>query len=98
MDFFRKCGETLDKYGKFVGIVLFALSLICFFSDPPIVSIIFSILIIAGSIFCLVRRYKLKGFAIAALIIAVFTLWGAVGQADEYGLFNRYPDEIVNGE
>ena len=98
MDFLKKCGELLDKYGKFVGIVFFVLSCICFFSDPPIVTIIFALLIIAGAIFCLVRKYKLKGFAIAALIIAVFTLWGAVGQADEYGLFNMYPSEIVDGE
>ncbi len=91
-----RCLETLDKFGKFTGILLFVLSIICFFSDPPIVTIVFSLLIIAGAINCLVRKHRLKGFFIVAIIIAVFTLWAAIGQTDEYGLFNIYPDEIAD--
>ena len=91
-----RCLETLDKFGKFTGILLFVLSIICFFSDPPIVTIVFSLIIIAGAITCLVRKHRLKGFFIVAIIIAVFTLWAAIGQTDEYGLFNKYPDEIAD--
>lgn len=98
MDIFRKCVATIDKYGKFAGIVLLVLSCICFFSDPPVVTIIFSLLILAGAVSCLIRRYKLKGFTIAAILITAFNLFAAIGQADEYGLFNRYPYEDVMGE
>lgn len=96
MGIISKCGKAFDKFGMFTGIVLFVLSIICFFSDPPIVTIIFSLLIIMGAIICLVRKHRLKGFAIVAIIIAVFTFWGAIGQADEYGLFNKYPDETAD--
>ncbi len=98
MDIIKKCGQSPDKIGKFTWVIIFVLSVICFFSDPPIITIVLSVFIIAAAIICLARKHKLKGFFIVAIIITAFTLLGAVGQADEYGLFNSYPTEIVDGE
>ena len=77
----------LDKFGKFFGIVLFILAIVDYNSDPPIVTILLSAFIIAGAVFCLGKKYKLKGFTIIALIMAAFCLFAGVGQAKKYGMF-----------
>ena len=77
----------LDKFGKFYGIALLVLAIVDFNSDPPIVTILLSVLIIAGAVFCLRKKYKLKGFTIIALILAVICLFSGVGQSGKYGLF-----------
>jgi len=86
----------LDKFGKFFGIILLILAILDFSSDPAILTIILSAGIIAGSIFCLSRRYKLKGFTIIALILAAFCLVAGVGQAKKYGLFTMPPEEYAS--
>ena len=43
--------------------------------------------IIAGAVFCISRKYKLKGFSIAAIVFAVLCLFGGVSQARNYGMF-----------
>ena len=85
--------STLDKYGKFFGIILFVLALLVFNSDPPIITIALSVAIIVGAFFSLSKKYKLKGFTIIALIIAIFCLVAGVGQAKEYGLFYTPSDD-----
>ncbi len=80
-------GSGLDKFGKFYGIVLLVLAIVDFNSDPPIVTILLSVLIIAGAVFCLRKKYKLKGFTIIALILAAVCLFSGIGQAGKYGLF-----------
>ncbi len=77
----------LDKFGKFLGIILFILAILDFNSDPAILTIILSAGIIAGAIYCLGKKYKLKGFTIIALILAVICLFSGVGQAKKFGLF-----------
>ena len=78
---------ALDRYGKFIGIGLLAIAIIDFFSDPAIVTILLSMSIIAGAIFCFSRKFKLKVFTILALILAVVCLACGIGQAWQIGLF-----------
>ncbi|RKM56798.1 zinc-ribbon domain-containing protein [Butyrivibrio sp. CB08] len=82
-----------DKFGKFFGIILLILAVLDFSSDPAILTIILSAGIIAGAIFCLNKKYKLKGFTIIALILAAICLFAGVGQAKKYGLFTIPPEE-----
>ena len=77
----------LDKYGKFIGIGLLILAIVDFATDPPILTIILSAAIIGGAIFCLTKKYKLKGFPIAAIVLAAFCLLAGVTQANKYGMF-----------
>ncbi len=83
----------IDKLGKFFGIILLILAVLDFSSDPAILTIILSAAIIAGAIFCLNKKYKLKGFIIIALILAALCLFSGVGQAKKYGLFTIPPEE-----
>ncbi len=83
----------LDKYGKFIGIGLLAVAIIDFFSDPAIVTILLSMAIIAGAIFCFSKRYKLKVFTIFALILSVICLFCGIYQASKFGLFKLPRDE-----
>lgn len=78
--------SIIDKYGMFYGIGLLILALICYHSDPPLLTLFLSAIIIAGGIFCLVRRYRLKGFTIVALIIAVICVRASVLQAIHFGI------------
>ena len=86
----------LDKFGKFFGIILLILAVLDFSSDPAILTIILSAGIIVGAIFCLSKKYKLKGFTIIALILAAFCLFAGVGQAKKYGLFTMPPEEYAS--
>ncbi|WP_081749029.1 DUF6591 domain-containing protein [Butyrivibrio sp. FCS014] len=86
----------LDKFGKFFGIILLILAVLDFSSDPAILTIILSAGIIAGAVFCLKRKYKLKGFTFIALILAVFCLFAGVSQAKKYGLFTMPPEEYAS--
>ena len=44
-------GLPIDQFGKVFGIILLILSFVDFFSDPAILTIVFSIAIISGCIF-----------------------------------------------
>lgn len=79
--------STLDKFGKFYGIILMILSFVDLQSDPAFLTIILSVAIIAGCIFCFGKKYKLKGFTIVALIIAVFCLLSGINQGKKIGYF-----------
>lgn len=76
----------IDRFNKFYGVLLLVLSLFDLFSDPPIVTIILSALIIAGCIFCFTKRYKLKAFTIIALILSVLCMVLGIYQASKYGM------------
>lgn len=78
--------SSIDKFGKFFGIILLIVAILCLYTDPPLVTIILAGAIIAGAIFCLNKKYKLKGFTIAALIIAALSLFAGTAQAKRYGL------------
>ena len=82
--------SVLDQYGKFIGIGLLAFAIIDFFSDPAIVTILLSMAIIGGAIFCFSKKFKLKVFTILALICAVICLACGIGQAAKYGLLSIY--------
>lgn len=82
----------LDKYGKFFGIPIFILSILDFMTDPPIFTIILSIMLISGSVFCLARKFKLKFFPIAAIVLSTICLIAGVFQAKKMGLF-RTPED-----
>ncbi len=79
--------DGIDKYGRFLGIMLFVMAIICCFTDPAVVTIILALLIIAGSIFGLAKKYRLKGFSIAALVLSAICLLAGLGQAKKEGLF-----------
>lgn len=77
----KKIGIT-----AFFGIGLLIISvLVFFFGDPPIVTLIISSLLLAAGIVCLVKRFRLKGFTIAALVVASLCIIGGVLQGIEYG-------------
>ena len=80
--------KGIDKYGKYLGIVLFILALLDLKTDPAILTIVLSAGIIVGAIFCFGRKYKLKGFTVLGLIIAAFCLFCGVGQARQYGFLS----------
>lgn len=82
----------IDKVGKFFGIGLLILAIICFFSDPPIVTILLSGVILAGAVFCFGKKYKLKGFTVAATILAIICLICGIGQAKKFGLMKTPSD------
>lgn len=88
--------SKLDKFGKFYGIVLMILAFVDFQSDPAELTIVLSVAIIAGCIFCFSKKYKLKGFTIVALILAIFCLLSGISQAKTIGLF-KVPgsDQVV---
>lgn len=79
--------DKIDKFGKLYGIILLILAIVDFQTDPAFVTIILSIAIIAGCVFCFSRKYKLKIFTIIALILAVICLLAGISQAKSYGLF-----------
>lgn len=88
---------AIDKFGKFFGIILLILSFVDFYSDPAILTIILSVAIISGCIFCFARKYKLKGFTIIALILAVICLLCGIYQAKKVGLF-KIPEDVKTEE
>ena len=79
--------SKLDKFGKFYGIILMILAFVDFQSDPAALTIVLSVAIIAGCIFCFSKKYKLIGFTIVALILAIFCLLSGISQAKKIGLF-----------
>lgn len=91
----RKAKEDLtpfEKFSKFFGIILMFIAFVDYNSDPPILTLILSLAIIIGAIFCLSQKYRLKGFTIIALIIAVFCLFAGIRQGKELG-FTKVPKE-----
>lgn len=88
----RKEKTVFDIISMFFGVILFVIAMIDFISDPPILTVILSIVIIVGAIFCLSQRYRLKGFTIIALIIAVISLIYSINQGSKIG-FLTVPDD-----
>lgn len=82
----EKPKSKIHRFAKLYGIVLFILAIIDYNSAPPILTILLSVIIIAGAIFCLRKKCKLKVFSILALIIAAFCLVSGVDLACKYGL------------
>ena len=85
--------SVIDRFGKFYGIALLLLSFVDFYSDPALLTIILSIVLISGCIFCFYKKYKLIGFTIAALIVSIFCLLSGVIQAKLVGLV-KMPQSI----
>lgn len=81
-----------EKFSKFFGIILLLIAIVVFYSDPPILTIVLSIAIIAGAIFCLCQRYRLKGFTITALILALFCFFAGISQGKKLG-FLKIPKD-----
>lgn len=81
----------IDRFGRYYGIVLMLLSIIDFLTDPPLVTILLSATILAGSIFCLSKKYKLKGFTIVALILSAICLLAGAFQANKFGILKMPP-------
>lgn len=82
-----------EKFSKFFGVILLFIAIVDYNSDPPILTIILSLAIIIGAIFCLSQKYRLKGFTIIALIIAVFCLFAGISQGKKIGFLKTPTDE-----
>ena len=81
----KKEETGFEKFSKFFGIILLLIAIVDYNSDPPILTIILSLAIIVGSIFCLSQKYRLKGFTIIALILSVFCLFAGMSQGKKLG-------------
>lgn len=82
-----------EKFSKFFGIILLFIAIVDYNSDPPILTIILSLAIIVGAIFCLSQKYKLKVFTIIALLLALFCFFAGISQGKELGFLNIPKDE-----
>lgn len=94
--------KTIDRFGKLYGIGLLILSLIDLNSHMPILTILFSAVIIAGCIFCFARKYKLRVFTIAAIIISILCLIAGIADVKEKGLLGiskgaKYEEGVESG-
>jgi hypothetical protein len=76
----------INRHGKVYGIVLFILALVSFLANPPILSILLSAAVIAGAVFCISKKYKRKGFCIAAIVLGALSLVAGVSQGSRYGM------------
>ena len=82
-----------EKFSKFFGVILLFIAIVDYNSDPPILTIILSLAIIVGAIFCLSQKYRLKGFTIIALVLAVFCLFAGISQGKKLGFLNTPTDK-----
>ena len=89
----KKEETGFEKFSKFFGIILLLIAIVDYNSDPPILTIILSLAIIVGSIFCLSQKYRLKGFTIIALILSVFCLFAGMSQGKKLGFLKTPTDE-----
>lgn len=79
--------NILDRFGFLYGILLLILAYVDYHSDPAIVTIILSVGILAGCIFCFKKKYKLKLFTILAFFLALVCLLCGFVQSKQIGLF-----------
>ena len=82
-----------EKFSKFFGVILLFIAIVDYNSDPPILTIILSLAIIVGAIFCLSQKYRLKGFTIIALVLAVFCLFAGISQGKKLGFLKTPTDK-----
>lgn len=87
-----KKSTAFEKFSKFFGIFLLLIAFLDFYSDPPILTIILSLAIMALAVFCLSQKYRLKGFTIVALILAICCFFCGVMQGKELG-FLKVPKD-----
>lgn len=83
----KKSKRATNKLGKLFVLILIILAIVDMFSDPPALTIVLSVAIIIGCIFCFAKKYKLKGFTIMALLLSVLCLVSGINQTKKYGLF-----------
>ena len=78
---------------RFFGTGLIIISiLLFFFGDPPVLTVSVAAVILACSIICLVKGYRLKGFTITAIVLASLCLIFGVVQGVSDGWL-VIPDE-----
>ena len=86
------------KMGTISGIAAFALAIIGFFGDPPILTIAVSIASIVLGVFAFVKKGRIKVFAIIAFIIAAFNLTVTFIFVAPSDYFSMPKTEIVQGK
>lgn len=67
------------------GILLTILAIVDLTLNIPLVTIIFSVLIIVGAVFCLIKKFRFRAFPIFAIVIAAFCLLYSVIQGRRTG-------------
>lgn len=75
------------KLSWMFGIVLLILAYVDYHSDPPVVTIFLSVVIIVCAVYCLIRKFKLRLFTVLALLLAVFCLNAGINQGKRLGFF-----------
>ena|GEM_PF-6320414 len=88
-----KPGKPMDVYAYIAIVVMGILSLIDWFSDPPIVTILLSLIIAGIGLFYLLRKYVGKGVGPAFMTFAGICIIAALSQTAEYGMFTMPPSE-----
>lgn len=81
----RKTG--IDRFGGFISFLLLILAIVDCLSNPPALTFVLAIVIIAGTLFCFSRKYKGKLFAIIALLLALYCLISSINQGKREGFF-----------
>ena len=67
--------STKKKRAPILGLISFCLSFVCLYFFDGVLSLVIGIPILVLSIISLVRNEKLKGFAIAAIVISAFAMF-----------------------
>lgn len=83
----------VDRNGELIGIGLFIFSICDIMVKNSIVNVIFSVFIIIGASFCIKKKYRLKGFSIAAIVFASICLLSGLGNIG--GLDDSKDKEVV---
>lgn len=79
--------KWIDKFSKFFGVLLMIVAFIDFQTNPPALTVVLSVAIIVGAVFCLGQKYKLKAFTIIALILAALCLLTSINRGKRLGFF-----------
>ena len=105
LDYYRKLHEEKEKHEKkhrlyknswIIGIVLLIASCIDFYSDPPIVTIILSLVIFVGGLLVFANSLKGKILAGISMLIAILCLLISFQQGMDYGFFVTPEEENAN--
>lgn len=84
----EKILSVVDKYGKFVGVVVLLLAFSILNVRPPFVKVLFSLILIACAAFSLYRKYKWRGVTIFALIVSLACLVSGCNAGRQDGYFS----------
>jgi len=89
--------ENKKRLSPIFGIIALILAIIAYLFHPSPLTIVFSIVAIGLSVFSFVKKGRLKGFAIAAVVIAAVNLLLSAGFGDTSAQNITYSDVTTGG-